>query len=477
MLHNKRRLYFSIAVFLSLFIDALVCPAFAAISDEANAPNSADDLTAFGIETYIFGYPLVTMEMTRRLMTNTTHCAGKYAPMGQFANLQEYPTAADKEVTTPNADTLYCLAWIDVSKEPYVLSIPDAQGRYYLMPMLDGWTNVFASPGTRTTGTKAQKYVITGPNWSGQLPKDIKEYKSPTGLVWILGRVYCTGTMEDYMKAHAFQSDLSLTPLSAYNKTYIPPAGLLDTNQDMTTPVRDQVNQLDAESYFQLLAQLLKTNPPADADKAVVADMAKIGIVPGQDFDINKLTMAAANSLYFVPKAAQDKIMAHMDAAGKLTNGWLTISEIGTYGTNYIQRALITAVGLGANLREDAVYPSSQVDTNGKLYDGTNKYIMHFAKGQMPPVNGFWSLTMYDSKHFFVANPINRYNVSSRSQFKYNGDGSLDIYIQKDSPGKDKEANWLPAAEGKFNLVLRMYWPKPEVLEGKYVIPPVQEVK
>ncbi len=435
-----------------------------------------DEAAQIGTEAYIYGYPLVTMEMTRRVLTNAAAPDGKLAPIGQFARLRSYPTPADKEVTAPNADTLYTLAWLDVSKEPWVLSIPDARDRYYLMPMLSGWTDVFQVPGKRTTGTKAQTYAITGPGWKGTLPGGVKEYKSPTSMVWILGRIYCTGTPEDYKAVHALQDEFKLVPLSSYGKPYTPPPGTVDPSIDMKTPVREQVNRMSAGEYFKLLAALMKDNPPAKADAPMVANMAKLGIVPGQAFDISKLDPAVQKGLQGVPKASIEKIMAHFKTAGKDINGWLFSTRTGLYGADYLQRALITAIGLGANRPQDAVYPTSEVDAEGKPYDGANKYVMHFAKGQVPPVRGFWSLTMYDGEYFFVPNPLNRYTLSSRSKFNYNKDGSLDLYIQRDSPGKDKEANWLPAPAGKFILMLRLYWPRerpPSIIDGTWKPPAV----
>src|SRR5208337_5148839 len=226
---------------------------------------------------------------TRRVGTNVAAPVGLHAPMGQFASAREYPTAAFRDVTAPNADTLYSSAFLDLSKEPYVLSIPDAYGRYYLMPMLSGWTDVFQVPGKRTTGTKAQKYAITGPGWSGTLPDGVTKYKSPTNMVWIIGRIYCTGTPADYAAVHALQDKLSLVPLSAYGKPYTPPAGQVDPNVDMKTAIRDQVDHLDVAAYFTYLAQLMKANPPSADDAPMVANMAKIGLVPGQDFDPSKL--------------------------------------------------------------------------------------------------------------------------------------------------------------------------------------------
>ena len=212
--------------------------------------------------------------------------------MGQLMRMREYPTAAFRDVTAPNADTLYTTAWFDVSKEPWIVSVPDMKGRYFLLPMLDGWTDVFQVPGKRTTGTKAQTYAITGPGWSGELPAGVTEYKSPTALVWILGRIYSTGTPADYKEVHALQDKMTAVPLSSWGKPYTPEPGKVDPAIDMKTAVREQVDKLDANAYFKLLAELMKTNPPTAEDAPMVAKLAKIGIVPGQDFDASKLDPA-----------------------------------------------------------------------------------------------------------------------------------------------------------------------------------------
>ena len=436
------------------------------------------------IEGYIFGYPLVTMEMTRRVMTNVAAPEGTRAPMGQFVRMRKYPDATFKDVTAPNADTLYTTTWLDVSKEPWILSLPDMAGRYFLFPMLDGWTDVFQVPGKRTTGTGAQTYAITGPGWNGTLPAGVTQYKSPTAIVWILGRIYCTGTPEDYAAVHAVQDQVSVVPLSAYGQAYTPPAGVVDPNIDMKTSVRDQVNALDGVAYFTLLAQLMKTNPPAAADAPMLAKLAKIGIVPGGDFDAAKLDPAVVDGINAAPKPAQHKIMAWMKEGilsrdFTLEDGWFFTTKTGVYGTSYRQRALITAIGLGANRPQDAIYPTSEGPDILQSYSGAKKYVMHFKKGELPPVKGFWSLTMYDAAYFFVPNALNRQNLSQRDKLKTNPDGSVDLYIQHESPGPEKEANWLPAPADRFILMLRMYWPNekaPSILNRTWKIPRVREV-
>jgi hypothetical protein len=427
-----------------------------------------------GIEAYIYGYPLVTMEITRRVMTNVAEPSGAHAPMGRFLLMRKYPDAAFRDVTAPNADTLYSTAWLDLTKEPYVLSLPDMNDRYFLMPMLSGWTDVFEVPGKRTTGTKAQTYAITGPGWKGKLPDGVKQLKAPTNLVWILGRTYCTGTPEDYKACHAVMDKYDLRPLSAYGKAYKLPTGKVDPAVDTKTAVREQVHKMSAAAYFTLLAKLMKDNPPAEADAPMVKKLATIGIVPGKDFDSQKLPASAAKS---IPKAAQDKIMGHFQQGGSDLNGWIFTTKAGVYGTDYLQRAFITAIGLGANRPQDAVYPTSAADTEGKPYSGANKYTVHFAKGRTPPANAFWSITMYDANYFFVDNPLSKYTVSPRNDLQYNDDGSLDLYIQNESPGKDKEANWLPAPKGKFVLMMRLYWPAekmPSIIDGSWAPPAVK---
>ena len=463
----KLRYEFVAGVMMLSFLSGVV-PARAITPEEAQA---------IAVDAYIYGYPLVTMEYTRRVLTNVAKPEGDHAPMGQLIRLREYPTAKFRDVTAPNADTLYTTAFIDVTKEPYVLSLPEADGRYYLFPMLDGWTDVFQVPGKRTTGTGPQKYAITGPNWTGTLPAGVTEYKSPTGIVWILGRIYCTGTPEDYAAVHKLQNDVSLVPLSAYGKPYTPPAGKVDPQIDMKTAVRDQVDGLSTAEFFGLLASLMKDNPPAAADAPIVTQMSKLGIEPGKPFNFAGLDAKVQEALKDVPKVANAKIMEHFKSAGNDENGWVFTTKTGEYGTNYLQRALITAIGLGANRPQDAVYPTSEVDAAGKPYSGANKYVMHFPKGQLPPVDGFWSLTMYNGEYFFVENPLNRYTLSARDKLQANADGSVDLYIQHENPGREKESNWLPAPEGKFILMLRMYWPKetpPSIIDGTWKIPAVK---
>ncbi len=433
------------------------------------------------VDAYIYGYPLVTMEMTRRVITNVAEVKGTRGPMGHLIKLREYPNASFRDVTAPNADTLYTTTFIDVGDEPWVFSFPDMGDRYFLFPMLDGWTNVFQVPGSRTTGGTAQTFAITGPGWSGSLPEGVTEYKSPTAIVWLLGRIYCTGTPDDYAAVHKIQDACKLQPLSTWGTNYTPPAGKVDPSVDMKTAVRDQVNRMTAIEYFTLLSELMTRNQPAEVDAPALERFAAIGLVPGQPFNKSKFDPAFERR---VPEIGFARIMLHFkmsDGDVQNTNGWGFTTKTGVYGTNYIQRALVTAIGLGANRPQDAVYPTSRRDGDGvfaRSYIGTSAYIVTFKKGQLPPVKGFWSITMYDENYFFVDNPINRYSISARQDLKANADGSVDLLIQHKSPGAGKEANWLPAPKGKFYLMMRLYWPDendPSIINGSWTLPPVNK--
>src|ERR1700761_6413755 len=304
---------------------------------------SQSETTDIATEAYVYAYPLITMEYTRRGLTNVPGAEDTKAPMGQIARMRTYPNASFNTMTAPNADTLYTQAWFDVTKEPWIVSVPDMGDRYYLLPMLDAWTNVFASPGTRNGGGKARTFAITGPGWHGTLPPDVLNYQSPTALVWLLGRIYCSGTPEDYGAVHKLQEGITAVPLSAFGKAYMPTLAPVTASIDMTTPVRQQVNSLGAPEFFKLFARMLKTNPPAAAAAPMVAKLARIGIVPGQDFDPSKLTAAANTGLAMAPKLGRDNISSWREdgvVAGDFVskNGWAYTVKAGTYGTNYRQR-------------------------------------------------------------------------------------------------------------------------------------------
>jgi hypothetical protein len=468
------------AVGLYLLAAVATCPT----ASKADDIPSWDAVEAVSIATdaYIYGYPLVTFDMVRRQQTNVATPDAEHAPMGQIIKMRSYPAVDNHCCAAPNADTLYTEVWLDVSREPWVFSIPDMDDRYYMMPMLDGWSEVFAVPSSRTSGGKARTYAITGPGWSGTLPDGVTQVKSPTGMVWILGRIYCTGTPEDYDAVHALQDKFAVVPLSAYGKAYTPPPGAIDPSVNMTAAVREQVNALGIDAYFAALARLMMTNPPTTQDAPIVARMAKIGLVPGRDFDPGSLGILDREAIRVVPRLALLE-MGLMLKREPTTNGWLYFTRgVGDFGTDYRLRGMANLIGPGWNRPADAVYPLSQRDANGDAYDGAeHSYVMRLERGQMPPpAEAFWSVTMYDTGFFFVPNPIHRYELGQRNRLITNPDGSVDVYLQADSPGADKEANWLPAPRGKFNLVLRIYSPRqspPSILDGSWTPPPVRRAQ
>ncbi len=430
-------------------------------------------------EAYIYGFPLVVMDITKNVMTATSKVAESQGPINHFFSLKTFPDPSFKDVVSPNADTLYTQAWLDVSKEPVILSTPDMGKRYYLFPMLDLWTNVFFSPGTRTTGNGKNDFAITGPDWKGTLPSGVQQVKAPTNSIWIIGRIQTDGP-SDYGAVNKLQDQFKLTPLSVWGTNDVPPriAGARDV--DVNTPPIQQTLKMDGVAFFTRLARLLKETPIPSADKEYVKKFSMIGLEPGKEFDVEKLSNEEIKELNRSARIGQAKVKEewekHPFASNE--NGWgVILKNIGSYGTNYLLRASIAYGGLGANIPQDAVYPATNVDDSGKPLTGQSLYVIHFNRGELPPVGAFWSITMYDDQQFFVANPINRYAIGDRSDLQFNADGSLDIFIQNKSPGKQRESNWLPAPSGPFNLIMRLYAPKEAVLNGSWKPPRVQRVQ
>jgi hypothetical protein len=435
---------------------------------------AAKEAQAIGVEAYLYFYPLLSMDVTRRVITNVP--PGKMPGLGphnMFHNFEQFPSADFKAVVRPNFDTLYSSAFLDLTKEPMVVSAPDTGGRYYLLPMLDMWSDVFASPGWRTTGTDAANYLVTPPGWSGTVPSAMTRISAPTPYVWIIGRTKTDGP-QDYEAVHKIQAGYKITPLSEWGKPAKPVEATLDPSVDMKTPPKIQVDSMPAGQYFAYACELLKVNPPHLTDEPIIDRMKRIGIELGKSFDIERVDSAIRDALRSVPEQAQKLMASKLPTLARVVNGWqMNTDTMGVYGNYYLKRAIIAQFGLGANLPEDAIYPANLGDELGKPLDGANQYTLHFDKGATPPVGAFWSITLYDKDGFQVANALNRFAVSSWMNLKQNPDGSLDLYVQNESPGKDKEANWLPAPKGAFNVTMRLYSPKSEALIGTWNPPPV----
>ena len=440
---------------------------------------SEADAAEIATDGYIYGFPLVLMEITRQTATNVEGPgAGGMgtAPMNQFGHAKAFPDATFTDVVRPNADTLYSSAWFDVSREPLVIRVPYARGRYYLLPMLDMWTDVFSSTGKRTTGTDAQTLVIADANWRGDLPRDVTVIRAPTSTGWILGRTQTNG-QSDYKNVHQFQAGISAFPLWAWGSYYEPSEGRVDASLSKASPL-DQLMSMDGATFFSYLARLLRTCAPHANDYPMLHRLARLGLVAGRPFDAARAPSEVKSALDAAPGTALPKIKDGARLSDVLVNGWsMMTNPVGTYGTAYLRRAAIAFGGLGANLLEDAIYPCMFADADGRPLASDQRYVVHFDKSRLPPVRAFWSLTVYNDAQAFADNPINRYAIGDRDDLQFGADGSLDIYVQRASPGGDRERNWLPTpATGGFTMSLRLYWPKSEAIEGRWQPPTVTRV-
>ncbi len=458
--------------------------ATAVTATASSAPLAAEGLTeaealAIGIEAYVYFYPLISMDITRRISTNVPPGArAGFGPANAFQHMKAFPDANFREVVRPNFDTLYSSAWLDLTKEPVVITAPDTAGRYYLLPMLDMWSDIFASPGKRTSGTGAGQWAIVPPGWSGDLPSGVERIDAPTRHVWVIGRTQTNGPA-DYAAVHAIQAGYTITPLSQWGKTLQAPTFKPDPTVDMKTPPLIQVDTMPAAAYFAYAARLMNDNPPHATDWSQIARLRRIGIEPGKPFDMTRLAPAVQAGLAKAPEAAQAIMAAKKPTLAKVVNGWqMNVETMGVYGNSYLKRAIVAQVGLGANQPEDAIYPLCVTDADGKPLVGEATYVLRFEKSELPPANAFWSITMYDQQGFQVANPLNRFAIGDRDALVYNADGSLEILIQAESPGKDRESNWLPSPKsGVLGVTMRIYAPRAEALDGRWAPPAIRRVR
>jgi hypothetical protein len=423
------------------------------------------DWIVLGAEGYVFGYPLVIMDMTRE------NAARTYGSTPQLQRIRRFPGAQFKDVVRPNVDTLYSTAFLDLSAGPWVFDMPPNTERYEVMPFMDAWTNVFATLGTRSTGTQGGRYLIAGPHWQGSTPTGMRRLQSPTSMVWLIGRTQTQGEA-DYPVVHRLQDGLVLHPLNP----------VTTPNKPATTPPASppmapiaQMQALGTRAFFERLAALMIDNPPSSADAAMLGKLARIGIAPGQPVKWNVVDNMAVSAGRWM---ADFKIAQELKKPRDLVRGWSTPPRIlGQFGTQYNIRAVVAMVGLGANLPEDAIYPSTKVDAQGKALNGNHAYRIHFAADQIPPVNAFWSVTAYGADNFLIANPQHRYAVGSLSSLTPNADGSIDILIQASPPAKGMNNNWLPVKPGEdFLLNARLYWPLPQALDGRWGMPFVERL-
>ncbi|MBU2550413.1 MAG: DUF1254 domain-containing protein [Proteobacteria bacterium] len=426
-----------------------------------------------GSQAYLFGFPLVLMGETFQSMTRPE--TGR-PPANHFAHVRAFPDHNFRQVVRPNNDTLYSTAWIDLKPGPLVLSVPDMAGRYYVMPFMDAWTNVFDSVGTRTTGSGSGHYVLAGPDWRGNPPAGLKVLRSPTNMCWLIGRIQTNGK-QDFEAVYRLQAGFKLTPLSRWPGG--PPNQARLVGEQKAEAVTDnpsaRVLAMSAGAFFNRLSLLLAAQPPAKADGPAMEILKNFGIEPGRPFDIDKLWFFKRFLLKKAVDLSRRKLLDLSSQDRASENGWAVIRKgIGVYGTDYNVRAFVALVGLGALTPAEAAYPNSAKDRDGSPLSGRHQYRIHFKAGATPPVDAFWSLTMYDNRGFLIDNPIRRYAIGDRDDLKYNSDRSLDILIQHETPSGN-QTNWLPAPAGEFAVTMRLYMPKPEFLNGAWKLPFIEK--
>ena len=429
-----------------------------------------------GTQAFIYGFPWLFLSKIRWLWVTQPVNPERtpYAPLNCFWHGRHLTTAEYRNGGSPNNDTLYSIAWLNLAGEPVILSVPDVGDRYYTFEMGSMDSDNFAYVGSRTTGVKAGQYAIIGPNWEGTLPKEIKALpRSRTPSALIIGRTLVYGP-EDVKNVNKLQDQYTLTPLSLWGKD----AKRLPENRDVWRPFDAKSDPL---AVWKTMNRAMTENPPHDAHQPLMRSFSHIGIGPNQQVDTmddatqRGLTRAAKDGM----KLLQD---ARVAGLGKQINGWTyPAAAMGRAGLkdDFLVRAASQCLGgIISNDPEEAIYLNTWMDGNRQRLSGANNYVIRFAPDQLPKVEAFWSITLYGMDDNFVANPLNRYKLGTypKGEMTYDPDGSLSIYIQNTLPGKDKETNWLPAPEGNFRLVLRTYVPAPEIVNQEWAPPPVVNV-
>ena len=380
-------------------------------------------------EAFLYAYPLVLQYLTIRQATNfaePTLTVG-HCPINQFSHARSFPSAEYKSVIRGNVDTLFSLAHVDLGEEPIVLSIP-AVDRFFVLPLISLWTDVFAAPGTRTTGSNsARDFLLVGPRWRGKAVGGLDVIRSPTRFVSIGGCTQTNGS-KDYSNVHRIQRRYFLTPLSEWGaEEYTPPAGCVDATIDMKTLPTLQIERMDARTFFASFADLLHDNPPGPLDYPIMHRLERVGLHRGHRFDLNR---APTHIRLAFEQATLDAKRALTTLAGKARGDhcrdWVYAVNGGAYGIDYRQRAAHACSKLGGMLPQDCVSPSLAVDCDGHPLDGNHNYLVHFDRRELPPVDAFWSITAYDASGYFIFNALQRQALGGRDQLAVNLDGSVD---------------------------------------------------
>lgn len=462
----SRRSVFGLGAAALAGLGVVACGSSGDTASISPSPAAPGDPKSVAIEAYTFGYPLVLMDVTK----------ASAAPVNTFEHGVP-PNPADKSIVRLNFDTLYSQAWLDLRAEPMVLQVPVMPGgRYWLMQLLDAWTNTCHDPSsvkpqTTTADRVPHTYVLTGPGWSGTLPENATQLAMPTPTVWVIGRIQFNGEA-DLPAVQGLQQQLKLVPLSRWaagsrdgtvSRTYV-------TDPTLVPPTK-QLADMEGRVFFDKLCALMAIDPPAAADGPAMKRFETIGITPGGTTGkLQDAVLTAATA------EARNQISSYQNPATKDENGWMFATNVGTYGTDYNQRAYIALTGLGANLPQDALYPTlfGTADDSG----APRKFRIRFPSGQLPPVDAFWSITAYGPDGAFIANPARIYAVGHQVPVVAGPDGTVEIVVQNANPGPAvPTGNWLPIpVSGKFSLTMRLYAPKQQALEGNWPIPALTPV-
>jgi hypothetical protein len=434
---------------------------------------SIEAAPAIAEEAYVFGYPLVLMDVMRGVMTATPEPIDHKAPINQFLHTAEYPDPADQDIVSPCVDSLYSIAWLDLTEEPIILTTPATRKRYYSLQLLDAWTNVVASVSSQRTGTEKASVVIVGPGWTGRLPARLPRLHSRTSMACLIGRTQTNGK-DDYIAVHAFQKQYLLTPLSSWGMPYKAPSDVAaEPNVDAVTPPVDQVSAMNGVTFFSRLNALMKTQTPSPFDGPATRRFAAVGIASGKEFDPHLF-----DSDQTVANGKARILAAARKYHGKRLNGWdVNVNHNGQYGTQYLFRAVAARTGFETSRPDDLLHARATVDSDGQPLTGISRYTIRLDRNQLPPVDAFWSLTVYNSRQFLAPNPIDRYAIGDRNRLRFDVDGMATLYVQHESPGPDTQLNWLPAPSDDFSLSLRLYWPGKQVLDGSWKMPAIRREK
>lgn len=426
-------------------------------------------------QAYLFGFPLVMMEVTKQhqMLIGTS-------AMNRFNHAKRFPDPEFNGVVSPNIDTLYSISHFDLRREPLVMEIPDTRGHFYMMQIMDAWSNVVTSPGTRTIGTAARRYLVAGPDWQGETPAGLELIRVPTQLAWLIGRI-SSANQQEYQAVTQLQERFRLMPLSTWQGQpagAAAPVAMVELPRLALSPSPDrQVASWSQDEFFATFCQLLKDNPASAADAPMMQRIRATGLLgPGclaRLSPLQRLGSALGYEKVLQVMANSKQVLEQLPTF----NGWRIGYDLGDYGTRYEQRAIVAKVALGANLAADAIYPNLWNDQQGQPLTGAHRYVLHFGKEQLPPVRAFWSLTLYNGQQFLSANALKRYALSGDSDLHYNADGSLDLYVQHEQPQAPEQlSNWLPAPAEDFSLFLRLYWPRKAVLDKQWVPPAIQRL-